>query len=284
MLESQPRIQSRSFSIVPSSNRNERDLAYSSNPSPSSSFSSAPLTTASAGSASATSPTSSHHNTPIENPNAVYLFIIVAFAYMIPWTAVGSLIDYYTNHYGRNYYVYLNLAFYGVGYPVSLLQQRIDLYYDILYGSQQTFQTRLYFNLSLSLVLLCLLPFLQDFLYILAVLGIGFTTWSAHGCASTLAGLIKFDSPILQQIGFVLPGLFSILMIYTFDLKGGDISLRKRIIFFSCACGCVVPGLIAWYFLCNSAIATNRFEKKVSRHRDNSALDITLSVSLFPSI
>jgi hypothetical protein len=289
MLESQPRIQSRSFSIVPTSHRNDREYRdsqttvpgqISSSPdqhSPSSSFSSTPLLHSSSN--TTISPPSVHSSSQnIENPQAVYLFILVAFSYMIPWTAVGSLIDYYTHHYGKNYYVYLNLAFYGVGYPVSLIQQRLDLYHDIIYGSQQTFQTRLYVSVSLSLVLLSLLPFLTGVSYILAIVGIGLTTWTSHGCASTLAGLIKFDSPILQQIGFVLPGLFSILMIYTFDLKGGDISLRKRIIFFACASGCVIPGLIAWYFLCHSNIATNKFENKVLLQ------PFLLCLSLSPSV
>jgi hypothetical protein len=244
MIESQPRLHNRNISLVNSraSESSKSSISFSSAPSPSS---------------SAPPP---HHNI-----NAVYLFILVAFSYMVPWTAVGSLIDYYTHHYGKNYYVYLNLAFYGVGYPVSLMQQRVDMYYDIIYGSKQTFQGRLYICLTCSMFLLCILPYLEGIFYIFAVIGIGINTWVAHGCASTLAGLLKFDSPILQQIGFVLPGLFSILMIYTLDLKGGDISFHKRILFFSCACLCVMPGLFAWHFLCNSPLASNRLVNKDKR-------------------
>jgi hypothetical protein len=249
MIESQPRLQSRniSFSLIGNSTRpSETGVATKSSLSAQNSLSSSSLPPP-------------HHNT-----NAVYLFMLVAFSYMVPWTAVGSLIDYYTCHYGKNYYVYLNLAFYGVGYPVSLLQQRVDLYYDIIYGSKQTFQGRLYVCLTCSMLLLCILPYLEGVFYILAIIGIGINTWFAHGCASTLAGLLKFDSPILQQIGFVLPGLFSILMIYTLNLRGGgDISLHKRILFFSCACLCVVPGLFAWHFLCNSPLASNKLVNKV---------------------
>lgn len=232
-MESQPRLQSKTISILPLS-------------SPSISISSSTLS-----------------NNNKENISVIYLFIIVAFSYMIPWTAIGSLIDTYTNKYGKNYYVYLNLAFYGIGYPVSFLQSKVDLYYDVKYGSKVTFYKRLLISLLIVLILLGLLAFVDGILYIIVVIGIGACTWISHGCASTLAGLIKFDSPILQQIGFVLPGLFSILMIYTLDLKGGEVSFEKKLIFFSCACLCTTPGLIAWYFLCHSELALKRLDTKV---------------------
>ena len=247
-MESQPRLHSRNISFYSPPNPITSRITSESNPLD---------TKISLISSSQSSP--SPHNT-----NAVYLFIIVAFSYMVPWTAVGSLIDSYTSQYGKNYYVYLNLAFYGVGYPVSLMQQRVDLYYDILYGSKTTFQGRLYICLTCLILLLWTLPYLQGIFYIFAIIGIGINTWFAHGCASTLAGLLKFDSPILQQIGFVLPGLFSILMIYTLNLRGGgEISFRKRIVFFSCASLCVIPGLFAWYFLCNSHLASSKLVNKV---------------------
>lgn len=251
-MESQPRLHSRTISLLPSP-------SSSTPPSPS-------LPTSSSSKLNSSSPLSSSSTSTsqtTENVSAVYLFIIVAFSYMIPWTAIGSLIDTYTSKYGKNYFVYLNLAFYGIGYPISIFQQKLDLYFDVIYGSKVTFHHRLFISFIISFCLLIILPFVNGYIYILIVIGIGACTWTSHGCASTLAGLIKFDSPILQQIGFVLPGLFSILMIYTLDLKGGEISFTRKLIFFSCACFCILPGLIAWYYLCNSDLATKRLETKV---------------------
>jgi hypothetical protein len=165
---------------------------------------------------------------------------------MIPWTAIGSLIAYYTEKYGKSYFVLLNLAFYGVGYPVSVLQQWLDLYYDTIYGSTFTFQYRLTLALFTSLIAMTALPFVDQNIFLLLTALIGVCTWASHGSASTLAGLIKMNSPILQQIGFVLPGIYSVIMVFALHLKSAEVSVSERVIFFYIAGAIMIPGLIAW--------------------------------------
>ena len=76
-----------------------------------------------------------------EEPSEVFLllFIIISFGYMLPWTAMGSLISYYKENYSANFYVRLYCAYYLPGLPVALLQYRYDVTLDLLYGSQVTY-------------------------------------------------------------------------------------------------------------------------------------------------
>lgn len=62
-------------------------------------------------------------------PNVRYLFILLSFSYMLPWTAMGSLIHYFSLEYDDNYFTILNIAFYGVGLSVTYMQKRLDTYY-----------------------------------------------------------------------------------------------------------------------------------------------------------
>lgn len=44
------------------------------------------------------------------------LFIMVSFAYNVSWTAIGTLIQYYSEQYGPSFFVLLNVGFYAMGY------------------------------------------------------------------------------------------------------------------------------------------------------------------------
>lgn len=44
---------------------------------------------------------------------------------------MGSLIHYFSEEYSKNYFTMLNIAFYGVGLPVTYLQKRYDAYHGM---------------------------------------------------------------------------------------------------------------------------------------------------------
>lgn len=46
---------------------------------------------------------------------------------------MGSLIHYFAVEYNKNYFTILNIAFYGVGLPITYLQKRADNYYGAFY-------------------------------------------------------------------------------------------------------------------------------------------------------
>jgi hypothetical protein len=66
------------------------------------------------------------------SPKVRFLFILLSFSYMLPWTAMGSLIHYFSVEYNKNYFTILNIAFYGVGLPITYMQKRVDNYYGMI--------------------------------------------------------------------------------------------------------------------------------------------------------
>ena len=72
----------------------------------------------------------------------LFLFLLISFGYMLPWTALGSLISYYKAKYGANFYVKLYCAYYLPGLPFALLQYKYDTYVDSVFSSKYTYLFR----------------------------------------------------------------------------------------------------------------------------------------------
>lgn len=51
-----------------------------------------------------------------------YSFVFISFGYMLPWTALGSLISYFKFTYSAQFFVHLYCAFYLPGLFVAVLQ------------------------------------------------------------------------------------------------------------------------------------------------------------------
>jgi hypothetical protein len=164
---------------------------------------------------------------------------------MLPWTAVGSLLHYFAGQYGDNYYVYLNVAFYGIGLPLSYSQKKFDTFLDTMYGSKFMFRRRLYVSMSILFIALLFGPFAGEFQTLGIVIVIGLCTWSSHGCTSTLASMVKMNSSTMQQIGFAFPGVYSIVMVNVLEMEG-EVSQKRLYIFYFTTALFTVPGIIAW--------------------------------------
>jgi hypothetical protein len=72
----------------------------------------------------------------------LFLFLLISFGYMLPWTSLGSLISYYKATYSASFYVKLYCAYYIPGLPIALLQYRYDTYMDSLFSSRYTYLFR----------------------------------------------------------------------------------------------------------------------------------------------
>jgi hypothetical protein len=51
-----------------------------------------------------------------------FLFLMTSFGYMLPWTSLGSLISYYKETYGADFYVLIYFCYYLPGLPISIFQ------------------------------------------------------------------------------------------------------------------------------------------------------------------
>lgn len=180
-----------------------------------------------------------------------YLFIVVSCAYMLPFTCIGSLIIYFSSMYGKNYFIYLNIAFYMSGLPTCLIQRKVDSYVDVFYGSKFTYRRRLGGCLSIMTICLILAPFLDFYTLILDVVIVGCCTWICHGSTTSLSGMVQQNSSIMQQIGFALPAVYGVVANIVFDLSREDISVLNLMLFYFTSAFCCVLGIVAWVRLVN---------------------------------
>lgn len=190
---------------------------------------------------------------------------LLSFGYMLPWVTIGSLIKYFADEYGDSYFVILNVAFYAVGYPVSYIQRRVDLYYDTIYGSKKTFRRRIEICMVALLGIVLVLPALKGYIYVAAVTVIGIFTWTAHGASSSLASVVKNNSNIVQQIGFALPGVFALVMSAAYHLST-DSSRTEFTTFYVITGAFVFLGLVAWLILGRSDVVRVLLEAKDDRY------------------
>lgn len=129
----------------------------------------------------------------------------------------------------------------------------IDLYLiisiffsDALYGSKWTFKSRIHACLIVQIACLIIAPFAGYYGLIIVSMIIGCATWIAHSCTTSLSGMVKFNSSIMQQIGFALPAVFGIITSLVFNLSSDDIPDLNIMLFFFSIALFVIPGNITW--------------------------------------
>ncbi len=125
----------------------------------------------------------------------------------------------------------------------------MDNYYDVIYGSKSTFRYRVFGCLALSAGCLLFVPFCEYYGIIAVTLVIGICTWVSHGCTTTLSGMVKYHSSIMQQIGFALPAVFGITMTLLLHLSNPTPS--DIYVYFYTTTVMMIPGIVAWVRLNN---------------------------------
>jgi hypothetical protein len=94
---------------------------------------------------------------------SVYIsFIIISFGYMLPWTALGSLISYYKIKYNANFYLDIYIAYYIFGLPISILQYLYDDNLDRTYTSYRTYFYRGIICYSIMIIIILSLIWIHN--------------------------------------------------------------------------------------------------------------------------
>ena len=117
---------------------------------------------------------------------------------------------------------------------------------DAVHGSKLTFKTRIHLCLIAQVVCLLIAPFAGYYGLIILSMLIGCATWVAHSCTTSLSGMVKSNSSIMQQIGFALPAVFGIVTSLAFNLSDDDIPDLNIILFFFSIALFVLPGIVCW--------------------------------------
>ena len=179
--------------------------------------------------------------------------------------------------YGASFFVYLNVAFYSVGLPTSYIQSHLDTYYDTLIGSKLTFRLRVFSALFCIIGILLLAPITEKNSMIFLSMCTGVCTWGAHGTVSSLATVVKCNSNTYQQIGFMLPGVFCIAMVFLMGLDSDALSDKTLYTYYGITAVCVFIGAVAWYVICASDLVRSSLETK---DRDIGALILKEEISI----
>ncbi len=182
----------------------------------------------------------------LQNEPNVLLFLSVSFAYNVSLTAIGSLIRYYTDNYGASFFVLLNVSFYAVGLPTSIIQRALDSYVDYIYDSKYAFRLRVWIFLMIICSLLLTAPVVGKYGMLGVACGIGVFTWASHGSVTSLASVVKSNASAYVQIGFMLPGVYGIVLVITLGLNTGNISTYALYRYYAITAACVVQGIFSW--------------------------------------
>lgn len=194
-----------------------------------------------------------------------FLFMIISFGYMLPWTSLGSLISYYKYTYSASFYVKLYCAYYLPGLPVALLQNYLDRYLDARFGSYKTYLFRGGFAYIFMIAILLSLVWAQDsncLIFLFAMLGI--CGWLCHGTASMLASMYPPSTIAYLQTGFRCPEIYTVIIVSALNI-GKSPARHDLNIFFVMTAIVVSTGLWSWIYVINGSEAQKYFESKDRR-------------------
>lgn len=203
------------------------------------------------------------------SPVFMFAFMFISFGYMLPWTALGSLISYYKYTYSAHFYVKIYCAYYLPGLPMSVLQYLFDEKIDAVYGSQNMFLARgIIGYAALAIILFSLLWVDGESTLVGLFALLGLVGWWLHGTASMLASMFPKVLIAYLQIGFRCPEIYAVIMDYFLSLDK-DASEANLNIFYKATTVAVLLSLSFWILVIGSGSATMYFSEKDDRIRNN---------------
>lgn len=197
------------------------------------------------------------------------LFMLISFGYMLPWTAMGSLISYYKQTYSASFYVQLYCAYYLPGLPIALIQYRYDVHFDLKYKSENTYFYRgLFSYLVMSSILLGLSYFRSELALIILFFSLGICSWLCHGTASMLASMYPSSAIAYLQTGFRCPEVYSLVAVGALHL-GKDATMPNLHTFHVVTAIVVLTCAIPWVYVVSSQTSREYFDIKDNRKSVN---------------
>lgn len=207
------------------------------------------------------------------SPLFMFAFMFISFGYMLPWTALGSLISYYKYTYSAHFYVKIYCAYYLPGLPISVLQYLFDEKIDAVYGSQNMFLARgIVGYAALAIILFSLLWVDGESMLVGLFALLGLVGWWLHGTASMLASMFPKVLIAYLQIGFRCPEIYAVTMDYFLSLDK-DASQSNLNIFYKATTVAVLLSLSFWILVIGSGSATIYFSEKDDRIRNNEVMN-----------
>lgn len=191
-------------------------------------------------------------------------FLLISFGYMLPWTALGSLISYYKETFGKDFYVKIYCLYYLPGLPIALIQYQYDEHFDVWLGSRKAYLMRGVGCFTVMIIVLFTMIGVQNEYFLLfGFMVLGICGWLCHGTASMLAAMYPSSAIASLQIGFRIPEIFSLAATYLLSLDKNASALHLRI-FYGVTGSVVMASLVCWVMLVRSRTARVYFSAKDS--------------------
>jgi hypothetical protein len=191
-----------------------------------------------------------------------FLFLMTSFGYMLPWTSLGSLISYYKETYGADFYVLIYFCYYLPGLPISIFQHCFGEAIDGRFGSFRAYLLRgiLFFSALITVLLLMINCDNKIVIYMLFMM-LGVCGWACHGTASQLASMHSPEIIAMLQTGFRCPEIFTIVVVAALHIgRSSDMSSVNDLFILTAIA--VLSGMIAWICACLSRESRECFEAK----------------------
>ncbi len=198
----------------------------------------------------------------VANPgNFPMYFMLISAGYVLPWTAICSKVSYFTEEYGANYFVMLNVYFYVSGLPVTAFGVWYDHTVEMKYESKFTYLMRSIVCLTSILILVMLIPFASTDQLSIIVGFLGMFTWAVHNSHALVAALVQLNvTTMYQQVGYALPAVISLILNFALASPSFNICLGYFSVvgaFVLLAAGCAIK-LIRSRFLKMKVVEKDR--------------------------
>lgn len=187
---------------------------------------------------------------------------IISFTLTFPWVVITSLVEHYSDIYGKEYCVYLFFTYHCIALPVLYVEEQIDFFVVSLYGHVDSRLHSIYGLVILTLALVGA-PFAGEFGLILLSGLIGGCTWLFGKRTATFAGqsLVGIRECI-SLLGHLAPIAFcTVYAVITYSETNHYSSFSVRMFYFSAATlhMAVILMLVRvslfYRFLCNPVVS-----------------------------
>eukprot|EP00884_Botryococcus_braunii_P018331 jgi/Botrbrau1/5181/Bobra.0172s0051.1 len=189
----------------------------------------------------------------VPNPNkikggnwTVFLFAVVSVAYTLPWMTISSLLGYYSDLYGPQVLLLMNVAYFLLSIPLLILSSLLDEFLEAKVGVCRNLLGRMIFGL-LGCALICsAFPFLPEtsMWLLLSVTALGLLQAIAFSASYQLVARFANKNVVSLGLGCVASGLVAFLLELGL-LLGPRPTRLQMIILFEAVAGITLMGLVA---------------------------------------
>mmetsp|Transcript_23957 Transcript_23957/g.35166 ORF Transcript_23957/g.35166 Transcript_23957/m.35166 type:complete len:487 (-) Transcript_23957:185-1645(-) len=164
--------------------------------------------------------------------------LLLSYACSSPWLVVLYAVHFYTIRFGRDYFIFLNFAFYVVGFPICYIERQVDGFLVDIFGStSHSYQRIKYCTLLMTVCIICC-PYLNEGTLMLVVMAMGCCSWIAHGATARIFKTVT-DVSVIHMTPHLMAAVIAAVMVFSFELVGSEPEKRNLMGYYFTSAGLV---------------------------------------------